>query len=317
MHQEPIGGSKVSKGTKLYLTISMGKETQVKLMEDLVGVTQEEAKSFLDGQGLHYLFRNEASYMYEAGLVIRTDPAEGIKVTEGQTIKVWVSTGPEVVTAKMPNVMGLDIDRAAEQLNDAGFEFVRTRSVESLKPKGEVVYQSQEKNLEIDINTEILLEYSEGPEVILERMPYLEGKEESMALDDLEQRGFRKVRTAGVESDEPKGTVVSQSVQEGKQVDITTEIVLEISTGPAETTQAATEAELQPVTREVIFKIPAWDKPYVLSIQLEGKEIAEATEIQPGTESFTLKLTGIGTKVYKLYINGEEYSTQEVKFTDG
>ena len=317
MHQEPIGGSKVSKGTKLYLTISMGKETQVKLMEDLVGVTQEEAKSFLDGQGLHYLFRNEASYMYEAGLVIRTDPAEGIEVTEGQTIKVWVSTGPEVVTAKMPNVMGLDIDRAVEQLNDAGFEFVRTRSVESLKPKGEVVYQSQEKNLEIDINTEILLEYSEGPEVILERMPYLVGKEESMALDDLEQRGFRKVRTTGVESDEPKGTVVSQSVQEGKQVDITTEIVLEISTGPAETTQAATEAELQPVTREVIFKIPAWDKPYVLSIQLEGKEIAEATEIQPGTESFTLKLTGIGTKAYKLYINGEEYSTQEVKFTDG
>ena len=316
IHQEPLGGSKVSKGTELHLTISMGKEPQVKTMEDLTGVTKEEAKSFLDGQGLTYLFYNESSYVYEAGIVIRTDPAKDTEVTDGQTIKVWVSTGPEVVTAKMPNVMGLDKDRAIEQLNDLGFTNVRTRSVESLETKGKVVYQSQEKGVEIDVNTEIVLEYSEGPEVVLERMPYLVGKEESEAKAELNSRGFTNVRTSSVESDEPKGTVVSQSIQEGKQVDVTTEVLLGISEGPEDTT-AATESKAETVTKEVVFKIPSRDKSYILTIQLDGKEVMEAEEIQPGTDSFTLELTGSGTQVYKLYINGEEYSTQEVKFSDG
>ncbi len=317
MHQEPLGGSKVSKGTELHLTISMGKEPQVKTMEDLTGVTKEEAKSFLEGQGLSPLFYNEASYVYEKDIVIRTDPASDTEVTDGQTIKVWVSTGPDVIMAKMPNVMGMDKDRAIEQLTDLGFTNVRTRSVESLKTKGEVVYQSQEKGVEIDVNTEILLEYSEGPEVVLERMPSLVDKDESEAREELNNRGFINVRTSSVESNEPKGRVVSQSIQAGKQVDVTTEILLEISNGPAETTAATTEAEPQTVTKDVIFNIPSRDKSYILTIQQDGKEIMEAAEIQPGTDSFTLELTGSGTQIYKLYINGEEYSTQEVKFSDG
>ena len=45
MKQEPAGGSKVKKGTDLYITISMGAEPKVKLMENLVGVTQDRAAS--------------------------------------------------------------------------------------------------------------------------------------------------------------------------------------------------------------------------------------------------------------------------------
>ncbi len=317
IHQEPLGGSQVSKGTEVHLTISMGAEPKEKTMEDLTGVTKEEAKSFLEGQGLKPLFYNESSYVYEAGVVIRTDPGSSVAVKDGQTIKVWVSTGPAVTMAKMPNVMGLNKDRAIEQLNDLGFKNVRTRSVESLKPKGEVVYQSQEKSVEIDVNTEILLEYSEGPEVILERMPILLGMEEKYAKEELDRRGFTNVRTTPVESNEPKGQVVSQSIEAGTQVDVTTEILLEISSGPVETTQPTGEAAPDPVTREVTFKIPLRDKSYILSIKLDGKEIMEAVDIQPGTESYTLELTGIGTQAYQLYIDGEAYSTQEVKFTDG
>ena len=40
----------------------------------------------------------------------------------------------------------------------------------------------------------------------------------------------------------------------------------------------------------------------------------EAQEIQPGTESVTVQLTGVGKQTYDLYINNEFYNSQEVNF---
>ena len=88
MHQEPAGGLSVAKGTEIYLTISMGKEPTVKLMEDLVGVTQDRATSFLIGQGLKTLIREETNDEYPAGYVIRTEPQAGQELGEGQTVKL-------------------------------------------------------------------------------------------------------------------------------------------------------------------------------------------------------------------------------------
>ena len=114
MHQEPAGGLQVAKGTEIYLTISMGPEPKVKLMEDLVGVTQDRATSFLIGQGLKTLIREEANDEYPAGYVIRTEPAADAELTEGQTVKLYVSTGPDTVTGKMPNVMNVEKDMALQ-----------------------------------------------------------------------------------------------------------------------------------------------------------------------------------------------------------
>jgi beta-lactam-binding protein with PASTA domain len=63
----------------------------------------------------------------------------------------------------MQDVMGMDIEAAKRILAAAGFKNVRTRPVSGTEPKGTVVYQSVEPRLEIDVLTEITLEYSEGP----------------------------------------------------------------------------------------------------------------------------------------------------------
>ena len=52
----------------------------------------------------------------------------------------------------------------------------------------------------------------------------------------------------------------------------------------------------------------------MLSIFHNGKEVADAQEIQPGTDAVTVKLTGVGKQTYDLYINGEFYNSQEVNF---
>ena len=107
--------------------------------------------------------RKEPSYIQEAGLVTRTDPAAHTELPQGQTVYVYVSTGPEIVERPVPNVVGLEIGRAKELMEQQGFKNVRYEQVESQKPENEVIYQSVAKNKEIDVNSEIIVHYSMGP----------------------------------------------------------------------------------------------------------------------------------------------------------
>ena len=163
MHQEPSGGERVMKGTEIVITVSMGEEPLVKTMEKLSGATLEEAKAFLTGQGFHPLVFEENSAIVESGKIIRTEPAAGTELTDGQTVKLWVSIGPQIVLSNMPDVVGMDKATALQVLDQLGFTNVVTQPVESSRPKDQVVYQSEKKKTEIDVTTEIILEVSQGP----------------------------------------------------------------------------------------------------------------------------------------------------------
>lgn len=249
LHTEPAGGSKVVKGSELWLTVSLGQEPEAKTMDDFVGTSAEEAQSILVGQGFVPITRNEVSYVYDVGQVVRTEPSAGTEMTAGQTVYLYVSTGPDVITAKMLNVMGLNADKARELLDQAGFKNVKTEEVESLKPKGEVIHQSAAKNEEIDVTSEIILQISKGPEE---------------------------------------------------------------TTAPTQTQPPADPQE--PVIVGVQFSLPEKEEPYILSIFLDGKEVIESQEIQPGTSSFVCNLPGTGTLKYDVYIDGEYYESKEVTF---
>ena len=163
MSQEPAGDTEVKKGADIWITISMGAEPEVKLMDDYIGFRQEEVKSALAGQGFQPLFSDEPSDEYPVGVIIRTDPVAGTELEEGQAIKIYVSSGPDIVTAQMLNVVGKDKQHAVELLGAKGFDKVRTITVDSDEPAGRVISQSETAGEEIDVNTEIFLEISAGP----------------------------------------------------------------------------------------------------------------------------------------------------------
>ena len=247
IRQEPTGSSKVIRGGEVVLVVSLGPEPQESIMENLVGVTQEEAKTFLENQGFHPLFRYETSYIYAENEVTRTDPAYGDTLTEGQTIQLWVSTGPEMILEAMPNVVGMDRETALRWLDQLGFANVRIREVQSKEPAGTVLYQSVEAEQDIDINTEIVLEVS------------------------MKQGGDQK---------------------------------------PEEETQEVL------VSQFVTFELPIWEEPYELSIFADGIMVLEPSVIEPGTLRLTLELRGRGTVTYELYMNDERFDTLTVEFKE-
>ena len=166
MDQRPRGGEKVANPTKVFVTISRGAKPPAKYMEDLTdGVTVDAAKAHLDGLKLelNYLIRVEQSDEPKDH-VIRTDPVAGTELEHGQTVTLWISTGPntEAVMAEMPNVVGRTYEEAVKILNANGFMEIRENPVDSDKPKGQVVAQSEEKFVKIDVTTIIILDVSTG-----------------------------------------------------------------------------------------------------------------------------------------------------------
>ena len=315
MYQEPAGGSRVTKGTEIVITVSLGEEPTVKIMEDLTDVNQAEAESFLTGQGFRILVRQEASDAVEAGKVIRTDPAKGAELADGQTVSIWVSTGPETVT--MPNVVDMTREAAWKLLGEIqNINVVEQSEASAYVEKGNVTRTDPKVGTQLVPGQNVVVYVSSGPATAV--MPSVVGLYSQTAQKQLADLGFTNVRTETVRSDRPKGEVVYQSVQKDTVLKLEDEIVLRLSdesgTQPTETQPPTETTEETEKTLTVRFTVPNKEEPYLLTILQDGAVIVEDEKIPAGCTDYSLTLTGSGTKEYDLYINGEKYVTQRVNF---
>ena len=121
------------------------------------------------------------------------------------------------------------------------------------------------------------------------------------ALQELDVCGFKNVGSKEVESDQPKGTVVKQSVDANVDTDVTTAIELEVSIGPK-------------IKKTVVIDLPAdLTEAYQLTVIHLGETVVDM-EIQPGTATIAVDLLGRGESTYEVYIDGIDYKTDKVDF---
>lgn len=156
MDQSPSAGSSVAKGTEIEYVVSRG--TELVQAPNVIGSTEEEAKSKLQAEGFGVDVRHDYSDK-DKGTVFKQDPLND-KVKPGSTVKITVSDGPE--ENEVPDVVGLSESDAKSQLKAAGFK-VSTDSVYSdSMPKGQVIDQSVTGSAEP--NTTVTITVSKGPE---------------------------------------------------------------------------------------------------------------------------------------------------------
>ena len=167
VRQDIQGGEYVNEGTVVYVVVSLGEAPPAATMENLVDMGFEKAKEYLDSLniGLYILPREEHSETHAIGKVVRTSPAAGEPLRQGQTVTLWVSLGKEITKEPMPNLLsggGLDRETAEQILAKNGFAKVRWEGVESDKKPGTVLSQSIPAYTMTDVSTEIIVEYSIG-----------------------------------------------------------------------------------------------------------------------------------------------------------
>jgi serine/threonine-protein kinase len=89
-----------------------------RIIPEVAEMTYERAAAELEENDLVPVERSEASSTVDEGIVIRTEPGEGVSVEPQQRVDVIVSAGPE--TSALPALVGMSESDAREALQDAG-----------------------------------------------------------------------------------------------------------------------------------------------------------------------------------------------------
>ena len=132
---------------------------------------------------------------------------------------------------KVPNVVGMSLDDAKAELNDAGLGWKIGKQEESAKyEKGYVMAQDPKNGEKVKKNTQITLDVSTGKTDEQVEVPNVVGQDEADAQKTLEDAGF-KVESAAVYSSQPQGEVVSTNPKAGTQAAKGSTVTIQVSKG--------------------------------------------------------------------------------------
>jgi hypothetical protein len=131
---------------------------------------------------------------------------------------------------------------------------------------------------------------------------------------------FNNITFEEIESPEPEGTVVEQSIAEGIEVDINTPIVLKISKGTG-----SVGGDEPPVTQPdnllsavipVVFETPL-EKDCVLTIW-NGTELVAERNVYAGTTAVEMRVWGEGIVTFTAKLDGDDATAWSftVEFSD-
>ena len=289
--QSPKGGTEAEPGTTIYLTISMGPKDNT--MPPLIGMDVDDATKLLDDMdlGLLVILDNVASEEYEKGIVINSDPVDGVKLEQGQTVTLYVSSGPEEEEepeqVPVPPLVGLQLNTAISELQAVNLGVGSIDNEVSDEPEGTVIEQGVLEGTYVDEGTKINLTVSLGPEE--EEEPDEEEPQEDP--DTPEDPG---------ETEDPGQTTPPDNPTEDP------------GTTENPNTPSGTES-----TAKLAVPLPTEGSVHLV-IRVDGvpviDEQIEDCSQYPGNILATLNSTGSGTKTVDVYWDSEVVHSEQVTF---
>ncbi|MEG0571219.1 MAG: Stk1 family PASTA domain-containing Ser/Thr kinase, partial [Oscillospiraceae bacterium] len=156
----PEKDTKVKVGSEVKLVVSSGMDT-IK-MPDYVNATAADAKAKIEKLGLKANIISKFSSDVASGNVVNTDPEAGEMLKKGDTVKIFVSSGPADMPTEVPSVLGLTEAAARTELTNKDFKVVVGEPVESDSPKGTVAKQSEKPGSKIQKGATVTIHLSTG-----------------------------------------------------------------------------------------------------------------------------------------------------------
>lgn len=171
LSQDPESGRSKTvsdKGSKIVVELVCAAETvddQKRLLKvpGIVNHEREEAISMVQDAGFTYSLEQAPSDSITKGYVISTDPVAGAAADEGSEIKIIISTGPETVMTKVPQLKGLSKESAIAKIESSNLSIGSISTAESDLDAGTVIDQNIAAGTEIEEHTKISITVSSGP----------------------------------------------------------------------------------------------------------------------------------------------------------
>jgi serine/threonine-protein kinase len=181
----------------------------------------------------------------EVGRVIDQNPDPNEMVTQGSTVELSVSAGPD--TVEMPDLTGYTQDEAKTALTNLGLKLGSVTQVDN-KPedKGKVIGTKPAAGQSVAVGSAVDLNVSSGKAVV----PDVVGKSRNDAASQLSDLGFR-IKTTYVASTQPEDTVLKQSAKAGTKLDYGSTVTLTVAQPPPPT-PTQTQTTPPPTTKTTI-----------------------------------------------------------------
>ncbi len=159
--QSPEGNTTAKKGT---IRVNLSKGPGNGQVPDLEGMTEDEAKEYLEANGFKLGDVVPGPSELDEGKVYEQYPEEGTTLQEGSTVDIKISDGTKA-KVQVPYLIGKNIDDAKELLMEAELK-VKNIAYEysSSYDVNEVTWQEIDANEEVEKGTAIKLIVSKGPE---------------------------------------------------------------------------------------------------------------------------------------------------------
>jgi beta-lactam-binding protein with PASTA domain len=130
LEQDPPGGTIVKAGRRVRLVVSQG--TVVDRVGDYVGRNIDEVRidiQTISAPAAQPLLSFKEPFMYEhadaaAGTILRQNPVPGTEIAGPTALEFVVSRGPEKETLRVPDVIGLPVGEALEQIGYSNMRFI-------------------------------------------------------------------------------------------------------------------------------------------------------------------------------------------------
>ncbi len=194
----------------------------------------------------------QPSATVDAGIIMSQNPVSDRSVmlsANGVDVDLTVSSGIEMV--KVPDVYNIEYRDAIILLESKGFTVV-TEYVESQTVTQDyAVSTSPESGESLTIGSTVYLQISGGPVLNTFEMPNLVGMTQAEAETAIEANKLTLGSISSVNSNEPVGVVIWQSIDAGTEVNAHAKVYIQVSSGPAATNPPEeTETPSEPAQTE-------------------------------------------------------------------
>ena len=234
----------VEPGTEVYLNISLGEKTgNMPMLSGWKSPDAEAAMRRLETDlEISWYLEMVNDDTVEEGYVIRTEPEEGTVLKAGETVRIYVSLGPESRLIRVPSVTQTPLSNAQSALTASKLSYTVTEEYSSLIDKGYVISQYPAADTEVEEGTVVSLVVSKGPQLV----PNVIGMTESAAKSALDGMGLSYYVTTEYSDDVPEHVVIRQDPGPNTAMVQGMAINLVVSAGPKPTEAPPTESTEAP-----------------------------------------------------------------------
>lgn len=278
-------------------------EAEVLRAPSLLGRTMDELRQDPEIWDVYDI--QEGQQVYDdtapAGQIISQDPDAGRPLDEGQTIVVSISRGPQTIT--LEDYADKEYRQVEVALNRLGLQAEIVQETNEEVTQDNVIRTVPTAGSELNSGDTVILYVSKGPEPKSVTVPNVLTQTLAEAEADLRAAGLTPGEAVYVDSDEPDGTVIFQSVPANSTVEEGTTVDLQISRNP------------EPVMKNktITFSIIAAEGDVQVEVRVDGTVQYNATHLTEDGEILVPLVAEEGTHTITIIQNGQTtYEANEV-----